>query len=432
MSSQSRLPRWAGRTYLLQTSAVFITGLGNSGALIASAFAVLEAGGGSTGVGLVAAARTLPLVVFLLVGGVIADRFPRHHVMVAANAANALSQGAFAVFVLTGGSDVWVMMVLAGIGGSAHALYLPAAQGLLFSTLDAEDAGPALAAYRVAVSSSHIGGAALGGVLTTALGPGAVLALDAGGFVLAALLRVFMRIPAMGPGEDESMLRQLHDGWRAFVARRWLWGIVLQFALLNGMMVAGETVFGPVVSEDHWGAAWPWGVAMSALGAGTLLGGLVLVRYRPRRLLNAGNWGLLPLAPTFVALAIPAPWPILALSMFVCGVGMEVFSVCWMLTLRQEIPAEYVARVSAYDWLGSMALAPACTALAGPAGNTFGNAGVLWVFAGACVVLILGVFAIPEVRALSGTGSVHPVEPAHPVEPVEPAEPAKAETTGAT
>ncbi|MFJ8742231.1 MFS transporter [Embleya sp. NPDC127516] len=401
MSSRLALPTWASRNYVLQTGATFVTGLGNSGALIAAAFAVLEAGGGGTGVGFVAAARTLPLVGFLLLGGVIADRFPRHHVMVLANIANALSQGVFGVYVLTGGTRLWVMMLLSGIGGSAQALYLPAAQGLLFASMEAEHAGPALAAYRVAATGSQIGGAALGGALTTTIGPGVVLVLDAACFVSAAMLRLFMRLPASGPVEDDSVLRQLVDGWRAFVARRWLWGIVLQFALLNGVMTAGETVYGPLVAEEHWGAAWPWGVALSALGLGALVGGLIQVRYRPRRLLRVGNWGLLPVAPTFVALAIPAPWPLLALSMFVCGVGMEVFGVCWMSALHQEIPPEYVARVSAYDWLGSMALAPACTALAGPAGNAFGYPNMLWACAGACVVLVLAVFVIPEVRTLS-------------------------------
>ncbi|MFI1380924.1 MFS transporter [Embleya sp. NPDC020886] len=403
MPNRLGLPVWAGRNYVLQTGATFITGLGNSGALIAAAFAVLAAGGSGTGVGFVAAARTLPLVGFLLLGGVIADRFPRHHVMVVANVANALSQGAFGIYVLTGGTELWVMMLLSGIGGSAHAMYLPAAQGLLFASMEAEHAGPALAAYRVAVSSSQIGGAALGGVLITALAPGAVLVLDAAGFVVAALLRTLMRLPAAEPAGDDPMWRQLVDGWRVFVARRWLWGIVVQFALLNGVVTAVETVYGPLVAEEHWGAAWPWGVALSALGLGTLFGGLILVRYRPRRLLRAGNWGLLPLAPGFAALAVPVPWPLFALSMFVCGVGLEVFGVCWMLALRQEIAPEYVARVSAYDWIGSMALAPACTALAGPAGNAFGTGNMLWACAAASVVLVLGVFVIPEVGTLSRT-----------------------------
>lgn len=112
-------PAWAGRNYTLLTAAAIATNLGSQGALIASAFAVLEAGGDAGDVGLVAAARTIPLVLFLLVGGALADRLPRHRVMVAANALNCVSQATFAALVLTGDAQLWQMMALAALGGTA-------------------------------------------------------------------------------------------------------------------------------------------------------------------------------------------------------------------------------------------------------------------------------------------------------------------------
>lgn len=110
---RTRRPAWAGRNYTLLTAAAIATNLGSQGALIASAFAVLESGGGAGDVGLVAAARTIPLVLFLLVGGALADRLPRHRVMVAANALNCVSQAAFAALVLTGDPRLWQMIPLA-------------------------------------------------------------------------------------------------------------------------------------------------------------------------------------------------------------------------------------------------------------------------------------------------------------------------------
>src|SRR5690606_10395757 len=111
-----RRPSWAGRNYSLLTAAAVVTNLGSHGALIAAAFAVLEAGGDGGDVGLVAAARTLPLVLFLLIGGAVADRLPRHRVMVAANALNCVSQAAFALLVLTGEPRLWQMMLLTALG----------------------------------------------------------------------------------------------------------------------------------------------------------------------------------------------------------------------------------------------------------------------------------------------------------------------------
>lgn len=107
-----RRPPWAGRNYILLTVATVFTNLGSHGALIASAFAVIESGGGSGDVGLVAAARAVPLVLFLLIGGAVADRLPRHRVMVAANAVNCVSQAVFAALVITGRAELWQMMLL--------------------------------------------------------------------------------------------------------------------------------------------------------------------------------------------------------------------------------------------------------------------------------------------------------------------------------
>ncbi|MGO4427346.1 MFS transporter, partial [Streptomyces sp. MCAF7] len=131
-----RRPAWAGRNYTLLTAAAVVTGLGNAGALIAAAFAVLDAGGDSGDVGLVAAARTIPLVVFLLIGGAVADRLPRHRVMVAANTLNCLSQGAFAALVLSGEARLWQMAVLSALGGTGQAFFSPAAEGMLLSSVE--------------------------------------------------------------------------------------------------------------------------------------------------------------------------------------------------------------------------------------------------------------------------------------------------------
>ncbi|WP_461027055.1 MFS transporter, partial [Streptomyces sparsus] len=194
MRRRVRRPAWAGRNYTLLTAAAVITGLGSSGALIASAFAVLEAGGSGTDVGLVAAARTVPLIVFLLVGGAVADRLPRHRVMVAANALNCVSQGAFATLVLTGDAQLWQMAVLAGLGGTGQAFFSPAAEGMVLATVTGEQAGRAFAVFRMGMNGAGIGGAALGGALVAAVGPGWVLAIDAAAFAFAGALRAFLDV----------------------------------------------------------------------------------------------------------------------------------------------------------------------------------------------------------------------------------------------
>ncbi|MFI1854378.1 MFS transporter [Streptomyces sp. NPDC020480] len=411
-------PAWAGRNYSLLTAAAVVTGLGNAGALIAAAFAVLEAGGGGGDVGLVAAARTVPLVVFLLIGGAIADRLPRHRVMVAANTLNCLSQAAFAALVLSGEARLWQMALLSALGGTGQAFFSPAAEGMLLSSVDGEQASRAFAVFRMGTHGAQIGGAALGGALIAAFGPGWVLAVDAAAFALAGLLRAFLDVDHVAKRESGGLLRDLRDGWREVASRAWLWGIVVQFSVVNAVVAAAEAVYGPLVAEEHLGGARPWGLALAAYGAGTVLGGLLMTRWKPRRLLLVGTVCVFPFALPSAALAVPLPVPALCAVMFVGGVSIEVFGVSWMTALHQEIPEDKLSRVAAYDWFGSVSMVPIATALAGPAESAFGRTAALWGCSVLIVLLTLAVLAVPDVRQLRRrTAGPAPVAEGGPGEP---------------
>ncbi|MFJ8082687.1 MFS transporter [Streptomyces sp. NPDC096205] len=396
-----RRPEWAGRNYSLLTAAAFVTNLGTHGALIAAAFAVLEGGGDSGDVGLVAAARTLPLVLFLLIGGAVADRLPRHRVMVAANALNCVSQGLFAVLVLAGEPQLWQMMLLTALGGTGHAFFSPAAEGMLLSSVSGEQASRAFAVFRMAMQGAAVGGAALGGALVAAFGPGWVLAADAAAFALAGAMRAFLDVSHIPPRDaGGGLLADLREGWQEFIGRPWLWGIVVQFSIANAVVGAADAVYGPLVARDHLGGAGPWGLALGFFGAGTVAGALLMTRWRPRRLLFVGTLCVFPLALPSAALAIPTPVGVLCAVMFLTGVTLEVFGVSWMTALHQEIPEHKLSRVSAYDWFGSVALMPLATALAGPAESAFGRTEALWGCAVSIVLVTALVLLVPDVRRL--------------------------------
>ncbi|WP_372499468.1 MFS transporter [Streptomyces lichenis] len=370
--------------------------------MVATSSAVLEAGGDGGDVGLVAAARTVPLLLFLLVGGALADRFPRHRVMVAANALNCLSQGAFAVLVLAGRPPLWQMVVLSALGGTGQAFFSPAAEGMLMSTVGQRHAHRAFAVFRMAKSGSGIGGAALGGLMVAAVGPGWVLAVDAAAFAVAGALRAFLdvgHIAARSPGG--GLLTDLLEGWREFTGRPWLWSIVAQFSVVVAVVGAAEAVYGPLVAQEHLDGARPWGLALAAFGVGTIAGALVALRWKPHRLLLVGTLCVFPLALPSAALAVPLPVGGLVAAMFVCGVALETFGVAWMTALHQEIPEEKLSRVAAYDWFGSTAMLPLSTALAGPAESLFGRSQALWGGAALIVLVTALVLLVPDVRRLT-------------------------------
>ncbi|MER7819406.1 MFS transporter, partial [Streptomyces sp. NPDC096153] len=247
-----------------------------------------------------------------------------------------------------------------------------------------------------------IGGAALGGAMIAAVGPGWVLAVDAAAFAVAGALRAFLdvgHIPARAPGD--GLLADLRDGWKEVTSRPWLWSIVAQFSVVVAVVGAADAVYGPLVAEESLGGARPWGLALAAFGAGTLGGALLMMRWKPRRMLLVGTLCVFPLALPSAALAVPVSIGALIGVMFVSGAAIEVFGVAWMTTLHQEIPEEKLSRVSAYDWFGSTAMLPLSTALAGPAESFFGRETALWGCAALIVIVTALVLLVPDVRNLT-------------------------------
>jgi MFS family permease len=389
------------RNFRLLLACDVISLAGTSIAYVAIPFAVLSIRGSGSDVGYVATAGLLPTVVFLLLGGVVADRLPRHQVMVAADLLQGAAQAASAVLILTGTARVWELLACAALRGTGLGFYYPASAGLLPQTIPAGQQAQAVAIDRVGRNGANIAGAALGGILVGLAGPGWGLAADAASFGAAALLRVGMRLPArLSPAEPASILRELREGWREFASRRWLWSIVLQFAGLTAVSSATISVLGPVVADRSLGGARTWGFLLAAYGAGSVLGGVAMIRFRPSRMLLAATIGMLILPLLLFALAVPLPVPVIAAVAFISGAGGELFSVLWILTMQQEIPPGALSRVSAYDALGSYALAPVGTAVAGPLLTAFGPPPVLYAGGALIILLTLLVLAVPEVRQL--------------------------------
>lgn len=386
------------RNFRLLLACDVISTSGTAVATVALPFAVLGIGGSASDVGYVAAAYLVPLIGFLLLGGVVADRLPRHQVMMAANALQALAQAASAGLLLAGHGRVWELAALAAARGVGSGFYLPAAEGLLPHTVPADQRAPANALDRIGRNSGQIGGAALGGVLVGLAGPGWGLAVDAVSFAVAGALRAGMRFPALPAAPRAGLVHELREGWRDFISRRWLWAIVAEFAFVVAILAGTQSVLGPLVADAHLGGARSWGLILAAEGLGAVLGGFVMIRFRPRRMLLAASLAVPADSVFFLALAVPLPVPVIAATAFAAGASVEVFSVNWATTMQQEIPPAMLSRLSSYDALGSFALAPVGTAVAGPLAASFGTSAVLTAGAILVVLLTAAVLLVPEVR----------------------------------
>lgn len=391
------------RNFRLLVACNVISVAGSEVSVVAIPFAVLRIGGTASDVGYVATAELIPVIAFLLIGGVIADRLPRHQVIVAANVLQALAQGTSAALLLTGQARVWQLAALAAAGGVGFGFYYPAALGLLPQTVPADQRPQANALDRTGRSAASIGGAALGGLLVGLAGPGWGLAIDAISFAAAGTLRIGMRFPALPPMQAPGLLHGLREGWHEFISRRWLWITVAQFAVVVAVSAALVSVLGPLVAQSHLGGARSWGFILAAYGAGAVAGGLVMTRFRPRCLLVAAMLSVPTFSLVLFALAAPLAVPLDMAAAVLAGGCVEVFSVSWATTMQQEIPPEKLSRVSSYEALGNYALAPVGTAIAGPLASAFGTRAVLAAGGALVVILPALVLLVPEVRHMRRT-----------------------------
>ncbi len=309
-AAQTRLGPLAERPFLILFLGRTVSMTGSAIAPLALAFAVIHLTGSPSDLGLVLAASFVPQVIFLLVGGVWADRLPRHLVMVASDVVGAAAQATAAILLLLAQAQVWHIVVLAAVRGIASAFFVPASSAVVPQTVRPDLLQQANALLGLSRNATGILGAAGGGVPVAVVGPGWALAGDAATYLLGACIVAFLRLPSAAViATRRPFLNELAEGWQEVRSRTWLWTIITQFTFINAFSWAAFFVLGPFVAHDELGGPAVWGLILMAQACGMLSGGFLALRFRPRRPLFAGNLAILLIALPLAALALPAGIP---------------------------------------------------------------------------------------------------------------------------
>ncbi len=365
---------------------------------VATAVAVLDRGGDAADVGIVLAARFTTLALFVLLGGVFADRLPRRQVMIAADAARFVSVGALALSLPH--VSVPVLAAMVAVVGAGEAFFQPAYAALIPTVLDTDDLERANALTSLSRRGASILGPALGGVLVAASGPTSAYALDAGTFLVSLLTLLRVAEPALPRAPRRSVVADVGDGVRAVRARPWVASILATASFQLMLSIAPCVVLLPIVSRERWGGDVAYGALNAMFAVGGVVGALVAARWRPRRpglvgLLTLAAYGFEPLA-----LLTAQDVRVAGAAAFLAGLGVEPFIVYWSTALARDVPPELLARVSSLDWLASFALMPLGLALTGPAIDAWGRGPVLTAATVLAVVPNLLLLAVPGVLEL--------------------------------
>jgi MFS family permease len=277
-----------------------------------------------------------------------------------------------AALLFTGQATVAVLAGLAVVYGLADGFELPATQGLIPAVISRARLQQANALLGLSRSILGFGAPALGGLLVAAGSPGAAILIDSISFAVAAVLLVRVRVE---PSDDvvapAPFVAELRQGWAEFRGQDWLFTTIVFFGISN---FANQSfpVLGPLVMKQHYGGAAPYGLLLSFFGIGSILGGMLALRWHPARPLLVSCLASWPIPVIYILLAFLAPLPLLFLFEVLAGIGIAVHLALWFTVFQQHVPEHVRARVSSYDAFGSFVLIPVGTAVAGPIAGAIG------------------------------------------------------------
>jgi MFS family permease len=418
-----RLPVFGFRDFRLLLADRVLAPASFAFSMVGVSFAVLDATNGSTAkLSYVLAAQIAPSLLFLLLGGVIADRMAPQKVIVAGNVMMAAGEGTFGVLVLIGHPALWQMIGLESLTGIGMAIFYPASSALLPRLVPGELMQEASAVSRLAMNGGQMTGAVLAGFVIAAIdsmqraaggrpiGPGWALVMCGTGMLGTLPLMLSLRVTAPERTHQPGMLQELRDGWSEFRSHTWLWVIVAQFSIVLMAWYGSFSVLGPVVARAHLGGPAAWGTITGAESLGLIAGGLISLRFRPRRpmrfvVLIGGSIAITPLA-----LAMLWPLPAICATSFALGIAMEIMMVQWTVALATRIPPDMLARVSSYDAFGSIMAMPIGAVLAGPIAAWAGVPATQYGAAALIVVASLLALIPREIRTLRADQMAAPAE----------------------
>ncbi|MGV9981888.1 MFS transporter, partial [Micromonospora wenchangensis] len=199
-----------------------------------------------------------------------------------------------------------------------------------------------------------------------------------------------------------GVVADLREGWTEFAARTWVWVVVLGFMVLNAALAGGVSVLGPAVADATIGRS-AWGLVLAAQTVGMVVGGIVALRLRVRRLLLLGVVCMVAESLLLLGLALTPTLVALLAAAVAVGIAVEQFAVAWETSIAQHVPADRLARVYSYDMLGSFVAIPLGQVAVGPAAAVVGTRDTLLILAALVVLSVLGMVSSRAVRRLEAS-----------------------------
>lgn len=243
--------------------------------MVAQAWLVLTLTGSAVWVGIVVAVQTLPVLVVGPYGGLVADRADKRRMLIALQGVMAVLAAALAVLTITERVQLWQVLVLAGLMGSADAFEKPARQAFVFELVGADRVRNAVSLNSVMVNVARVLGPGVAGLIIAAGGIGLCFALNALSYVPIALLLVGLDPGRLRPSPPQPHERGQVRAGLAYVRGEPRLAVPLVMMAIMGCLTYEFPVTLPVLAKESFGGdARTFGAMTAAMAAGSVAGGL--------------------------------------------------------------------------------------------------------------------------------------------------------------
>jgi DHA3 family tetracycline resistance protein-like MFS transporter len=389
------------RDFALLWSGQTVSSLGDGVFTIALALTALEIGHSPIDLAYVLAARAVPSVCFALLGGVVVDRVPKRLAMLASDAVRGIAVGIVALLIANHRLQLWQLIVMSAVFGTADAFFGPASMSILPELLDESQLvqGNALSQMSGQLTQGLIG-PAVGGLIVAGIGYAWSFGIDAISFVVSAACLLAMRIRTQRAKIHGSAFAEAMEGITYVRKTRWLIASLFGAALANFVGMTPLTVLLPLLVRNvlH-GSALSLGLVFAAGGAAGVLASLVVARMGAPRLRVTVLWtayavgGLAILAMAFA----PNVWVVGLLSAI--EIGLFIYGdVLWVAMMQELVPRDVLGRVSSLVYLLAFSLGPLGILLGGAVAAGIGIRETLFISGLVSTVICLVVILIPGVR----------------------------------
>lgn len=379
----------------------FISNVGNGIAPIALAFGVLSLEGATEkDLSFVMAVKMVPMLLFMLFGGVVGDRYKRNRVVGGSDMIGSLFAAVSAISLIMNFSSVALLALMGALFGFLNALWWPAMSGVLPEILPREKLQKGNAVISLMTNSGFVIGALIGGSIVTTFGSGWALLVDALSFFVAGVLVWNIDLSQILKAQKGSMFHELREGWREFVSRDWVIAMVIAFALINMAFESMIQVLGPLNYNTADSGPRYWSYNLAAITLGMMAGSALSLKIHWRRPLFVAMIVIAFSSIWDFSLALDTPLVISLMCAFFSGFAVDIFMVVWNTSLQSHIPEGQFSRVNAYDALGSFGIAPIGIAIAGPLAASYGVNSILFITGGLTFTASILSLTVKSVRHL--------------------------------